>query len=90
MDIIETSKASLRGRGLRVVLPEGEDERILRAAQRLVVERLAQPVVVGRLAEVQARAAALGVSLEGCEVRDPSTTARSGPMPSRSSRAARR
>jgi phosphate acetyltransferase len=72
LDIVETSKASLRGRGLRVVLPEGEEERILRAAQRLVAERLAQPVIVGRLAEVQARAAALGVSLEGCEVRDPS------------------
>jgi phosphate acetyltransferase len=72
LDIVEISKASLRGRGLRVVLPEGEEERILRAAQRLVAERLAQPVIVGRLAEAHARAAALDVSLEGCEVRDPS------------------
>jgi len=72
MDIVETGKARIKGRGLRVVLPEGEEERILSAAQRLVAERLAQPVMVGKLAEVQARAAALGVSLEGCEVRDPS------------------
>jgi phosphate acetyltransferase len=72
LNVVEISKASLRGRGLRVVLPEGEEERILRAAQRLVAEHLAQPVVVGRLAEVQARAAALGVSLEGWEIRDPS------------------
>jgi phosphate acetyltransferase len=72
LDVVETSKASLRGRGLKVALPEGEDERILRAAQSLVEERLAKPVIVGKLAAVQARAAALGVSLEGCEVRDPS------------------
>ena len=71
MDIVETSKATIKDRGLKVALPEGEDERILRAAQRLSEARLAQPVIMGKPAEVQARAATLGVRLEGCEVRDP-------------------
>jgi phosphate acetyltransferase len=73
LDVVETSKARLRGRGLRVALPEGEDERILRAAQRLLEERLAQPVIMGKPADVEARAAGLGLALKGCEVRDPSS-----------------
>ena len=48
MDIVETSKASIKDRGLKVALPEGEDERILRAAQRLSEARLAQPVIMGK------------------------------------------
>ena len=73
MDIVETSKGAIKGRGLRVALPEGEDERILRAAQRLSEAELARPVIMGRASEVRARAAALGVRLEGCEVRDPAS-----------------
>ena len=73
MDIVETSKASIRGRGLKVALPEGEDERILQAAQRLSEAGLARSVIMGRAGEVQARAEALGVGLEGCEVRDPAS-----------------
>jgi phosphate acetyltransferase len=73
LDVVETSKASIRDRGLKVALPEGEDERILQAAQRLSGAGLARPVIMGRPAEVQARAAALGVQLEGCAVRDPAS-----------------
>jgi phosphate acetyltransferase len=73
LNIVETSKAAIRDRGLKVALPEGEDERILRAAQRLSETRLAQPVIMGKPAELQARAATLGVGLEGCEVRDPAS-----------------
>ena len=73
MDIVETSKATIKDRGLKVALPEGEDERILRAAQRLREARLAQPVIMGKPAEIQARASTLAVRLDGCEVRDPTS-----------------
>ena len=63
MDIVEASLAAVRDRGLKVVLPEGEDERILRSAQQLSVRRLARPVLLGAAADVLARAAGLGVSL---------------------------
>jgi phosphate acetyltransferase len=46
MDIVAACKTAVRGRGLRVVLPEGEDERILATAIRLVREDLARPVVL--------------------------------------------
>jgi phosphate acetyltransferase len=73
LDIVETSKASIKDRGLKVALPEGEDERILRAAQRLSEAGLAQPVIMGKPAEIQARASTLAVRLDGCEVRDPAS-----------------
>ena len=73
LDIVETNKASIKDRGLKVALPEGEDERILQAAQRLSEASLARPVIMGNPAEVQGRAAALGVRLQGCAVRDPAS-----------------
>ena len=44
MDIVEKAMAAVKGRGLRVVLPEGEDERILRCAQHLSEAGLASPM----------------------------------------------
>lgn len=46
MDIIASCKAAVKGRGLRVVLPEGEDERILRAAAEIAREDIARPIVL--------------------------------------------
>ena len=40
----------------RVVLPEGDQDRILRAAQILIDERIARPVILGDPARIQARA----------------------------------
>ncbi len=71
MDIVEASMTAIRDRALKVVLPEGEDERILRGAQQLSARRLAHPVVLGSPGDVKTRAAALGISLDGCDIRDP-------------------
>ena len=71
MDIVANAMAAVKGRALRVVLPEGEDERILRCAQRLSEASLASPVLLGPDAGVRGRAQALGVRLDGCAVRDP-------------------
>jgi len=55
----------------RIVLPEGEDERILAAARRLLDEGIAQPVLLGPPRAVAAAAARAGVALEGIAVIDP-------------------
>lgn len=47
MSAIEQAKARIRGRGLKLVLPEGGDERIRRAAEQLRGENLAHPIVFG-------------------------------------------
>lgn len=47
MDVLETVRARVRGRGARVVFPEGGDERIAAAARRLAAEGLAEPILLG-------------------------------------------
>jgi phosphate acetyltransferase len=76
LDIVEASKAAIKGRGLEVALPEPEDERILRAAERLSEAGLALPLLIGKAADVATRAASAGVKLDGCEVRDPASDGR--------------
>jgi phosphate acetyltransferase len=46
-DVIERAKQTIRGRRLAIVLPEGGDQRITDAAQRLVKDELAVPIVFG-------------------------------------------
>jgi len=48
----------------RVAFGEGEDERVLRAAQTLVDEGLAEPILIGRRAVIEAEVARLGLRLE--------------------------
>jgi len=55
----------------RVVFPEGEEPRILRAAQRLVEEEICRPVLLGRPSVVTPLAEALHVDMEGIEVINP-------------------
>jgi phosphate acetyltransferase len=73
LDIIQASMAAIKGRALKVVLPEASDERILLSAHQLSKMGLGLPVLLGARAAVEARAAALGLDLMGCEVRDPGT-----------------
>jgi phosphate acetyltransferase len=46
-DIIAQAKDTVRGAKLRIVLPEGDDPRIQEAANILISENLAQPIVFG-------------------------------------------
>lgn len=58
----------------RVVFPEGEDPKILRAAQILVDEAIAHPILLGRLDRVRAMADDLGVPLDGITLIEPGTS----------------
>jgi malate dehydrogenase (oxaloacetate-decarboxylating)(NADP+) len=58
----------------QVVFPEGENEKILRACQALVEDKIAKPILLGNLATVQARAKELGVELDGVRVVDPAVS----------------
>ncbi len=48
----------------RVVLTEGEDERVLHATQELVLMGLAKPILIGRPSVIEKRIAKLGLKLE--------------------------
>jgi phosphate acetyltransferase len=68
---IETIRDRVRGRGRRVAFPEGLEERTLRASGLLRDQTLAVPVLLGPEAGVREKARALGLALDGIEVRDP-------------------
>src|SRR5947209_1818657 len=61
MTVIDEAKAKIKDKGLKLVMPEGEDDRIRAAAARLKTARLAEPVVFGRhdVPEAGAREAGL-------------------------------
>lgn len=64
-------RSRVRGRGTRIVYPEGLEERAQRAALLLKEQQLALPVLLGPEAAIRSKAATIGVSLSGIEVRDP-------------------
>ncbi|PAE43560.1 phosphate acetyltransferase [Bacillus sp. 7884-1] len=74
-DLFEGLKQKLSGRDLRIVFPEGLDERIVRAASRLAEEKRLTPILVGNIEQVQAKAQELGVSLDAAEIYDPANYA---------------
>ncbi len=56
-----------------IVLPEGDDDRVLRAAGRLLQRGVADLTVLGDEARIRSRAAELGVELDAATVLDPRT-----------------
>ena len=73
MSFMNDVYAKVKGKGRRVVYPEGLEERAIRAAGWLRDRDLVVPVLIGPAAMVRERAKALGVALEGIELRDPAT-----------------
>ena len=58
----------------RVVLPDGQDERVLTAARRLCDEGIARPIVLGNAQRVAEAAARAHVPLEGLQAIDPTAS----------------
>jgi phosphate acetyltransferase len=71
MGFMDEAYARVKGRGLRIVYPEGVEERAIRAAAWLRERELAAPTLVGPARAVREKAASLGVDLAGIPVRDP-------------------
>ena len=59
-----------------MVLSEGEDARVLRAARRLVAEDIATPIVLGARDPLERAAEAAGFTLDGVEIVDSKTDSR--------------
>ncbi len=56
----------------RIVFPEGEEEKILRAASIVLEEKIAQPVLLGSRTLIAQRIKDLGLDMDGVEVINPS------------------
>jgi len=60
-----------RSKPLRLVLPEGEDETIIRAAITMQDMGIAHPILVGRKAHLEDMCQELDLQLEGIDIIDP-------------------
>jgi phosphate acetyltransferase len=58
----------------RIVLPEGDDDRILKSAGRVLQRGIADLTILGDESQVRGRAAELGVNLDGATIYDPRTS----------------
>lgn len=71
-DFIDQIKEKAKANPQRIVYPESEEPRILKAARRLADEGIVKPILIGDRPKIEEAAKAAGVeSLEGIEIRDP-------------------
>lgn len=68
--LIERARADRK----TIVLPEGDDDRVLRAAGRVLQRRVADLIILGDETTIRARAAELGVDIADARVLDPRTS----------------
>jgi len=62
----------------KIVFPEGDNEKILRAAQILIEEEIAKPILIGNQDKIRENMAELGLDLNGSvQIIDPATFERS-------------
>ncbi|KYG28610.1 phosphate acetyltransferase [Priestia endophytica] len=70
-DLFSSLKDKVKGQNIRIVFPEGLDERVLGAVSRLAADGLVTPIVIGSQEEVAKKAGEINASLEGVTVYDP-------------------
>ncbi|MFZ0788219.1 MAG: phosphate acetyltransferase [Chromatiaceae bacterium] len=68
-ELIRRAKANRQ----RIVLPEGTDERILRAAEILILRQVADLTLLGDPQKIRRRIGELGLKLNGIPIIDPAT-----------------
>lgn len=71
MSVLDKIKVKAKADVKHVVLPEGEEERTIRAAEIITKEGIAKLTLLGNPEAVKAKAEALGVCLCGVDVVDP-------------------
>ena len=71
MGLIESIKDKAKLTLRTIVLPEPEDERVLKAAQQVLEEKTAKVVLIGNEATIKADAAKCGANIEGATIVDP-------------------
>ncbi|MFQ5994495.1 MAG: phosphate acetyltransferase [Acidiferrobacterales bacterium] len=71
MDIIQRLITASKRQHRSLVFPEGDDERIIVAAQRLADEDIAKPILLGKPRELEQTASQVDVTLEGITIINP-------------------
>lgn len=72
--LLDVLKDKLSGKNVRIVLPEGEDERVLTAAVDLQASDYVAPIVLGDVDKIKALAAEKSLNIEGLNIIQPDTS----------------
>lgn len=76
MNLLDTLKNRARGLRKHIVLPEGEDPRIIAAAAEITKDSLAQITLLGRAAAIESTAKEIAADLSGITLLDPNISPR--------------
>ena len=71
MELLAKIKEKAKKNRRKIVLPEADDERILRAAREITQQGIAQVTLLGERRRIGELASSLEVDLQGVEIRDP-------------------
>ncbi|MGL4382726.1 MAG: phosphate acetyltransferase [Bacilli bacterium] len=71
--LLNEMKKAILNKGIRIVLPEGDDLRVLQAAVALKQDNLVQPIFVGDVNNIKAIALKNAIKLDGIEMIDINT-----------------
>ncbi|MGL4874732.1 MAG: phosphate acyltransferase, partial [Clostridium sp.] len=74
MELMNKIWEAAKGDKKKIVLPEGDEQRTIVAAQKIVEEGLAHPILVGNRESILKASKEQGVDLEGVEIIDPETS----------------
>lgn len=69
MSLFESLKSKIESKKIKLVFPEGEEERILKAAVKLAEDNLAEPILLGDVKKIQSLAAQLNLTIEGIGIQ---------------------
>ena len=78
MGVLESIRERARGRDARIVLPEGNDDRIVKAAAQIKSEGFATPIILGKRESLEAAARAHGDDISEIETISPERSERLG------------
>ncbi len=69
--VVRTAITKSQGSGMRIVFPEGGEAKVLHAAQIIIDEEIAKPVLLGKRSQIEMKAHEMKIDMEGIEVIDP-------------------
>lgn len=71
MDIIGKIKTKAKNLNKKLIFPEGEDERILRAVEFAAKKRIIKPIIIGNETDIKSKAKKLKINLKNIEIINP-------------------
>lgn len=71
--LFDILKEKISGKNITLAFPEGTDPRVLTAAGRLKIERLAEPIILGNVEQVKENLASVGFNGDVFHIIDPAS-----------------